>query len=157
MQGIATNAFPSVRTRFHRPYKYQATIAKPLAKFVSDFTKAYFKAKTTTLADLRALGAAVGIDTLKGLADRLSVADATGLLKRLDPVNAVKAKEEPNWMRGRLAAQLAGDVAPDPVVKAIKVKAPPKPGAPAKAKGSVMDETDAFSAKRKPGVGEAST
>lgn len=126
--------------------KYQTTTAKPLAKFVSDFTKAYFKAKSTTLSDLRALGAAVGVDTLKGLADRLTVADATGLLKRLDAANAVKAKEDPTWMRGRLAALLGGEAEPDP--KPVKVKAPPKPKAPAKAKRSVMDETDAFSAKR---------
>ena len=60
----------------------------------------------------------------------------------------MKAKEDPTWMRGRLAALLAGDAEPDPVVKPVKVKAPPKPKAPAKAKRSVMDETDAFSAKR---------
>lgn len=127
---------------------FAASAGKPLAKFVSDFTKAYFKAKTTSLADLRALGSAVGDETLKGLADRLTVADATSLLKRLDPANAIKAKEDPTWIRGRLAALLASDAEPDPVVKAVKVKAPPKPKAPAKAKRSVMDDTDAFSAKR---------
>ena len=131
-----------------QPDKYQAATAKPLGKFVPEFTKAYFKAKTTSLADLRALGAAVGIDTLKGLADRLTVADATGLLKRIDAANALKAKEEPTWMRGRLAALLGGEAEPDPVVKPVKAKAPPKPKVPAKAKRSVMDETDAFSAKR---------
>lgn len=123
--------------------RFAAAVGKPLAKFVSDFTKAYFKAKTTTLADLRALGAAVGGDTLQGLADRLTVTDAAGLLKRLDPANAARAKEDPNWMRSRLAALLAGGEEPDPIVKAAK-KAPLKP----KAKRSVMDETDAFSAKR---------
>lgn len=128
--------------------KYQAAAAKPLGKFISDFTKAYFKAKTTSLADLRALGSAVGVDTLKGLADRLTVADATGLLKRLDAANAVKAKEDPTWMRGRLAALLGGEAEPDPIVKVVKAKAAPKRKAPAKAKRSVMDETDAFSAKR---------
>lgn len=131
-----------------RPEKYQATTAKPLGKFVSDFTKAYFKAKTTSLVDLQALGTAVGVDTLKSLADRLTVADATGLLKRLDAANAERAKEDPIWMRGRLAALLSGDVTPDPVVKPVKAKASPKSKAPAKAKRSVMDETDAFSAKR---------
>jgi hypothetical protein len=128
--------------------KYQATAAKPLGKFVSDFAKAYFKAKTTSLADLRALGAAVGVDTLKGLADRLTVAEATGLLKRLDAANALKAKEDPTWMRGRLALLLASEAEPDAVVKPVKVKTPPKPTAPAKTKRSLMDETDAFSAKR---------
>jgi hypothetical protein len=133
--------------------KYEATVAIPLRKFVSDFTKVYVKAKTTSLADLRALGSAIGVDTLKSLADLLTVAEATSLLKRLDVANAVKAKEEPTWMRGRLAALLAGDVEPDPVVqvvkeKVVKEKAPPKPKGPAKAKRSVMDETDAFSAKR---------
>lgn len=130
-----------------RSEHFAATAGKPLAKFVSDFTKAYFKAKTTSLADIRALGAAVGSGTLKGLADRLTAADAAGLLKRLDPANAAKAKEDPTWMRGRLAALLSGDAEPDPVVKATKPKKAP---AKAKPKRSVMDETDAFSAKRLP-------
>lgn len=125
--------------------RYSAAASKPLGKFVSDFAKAYFKAKGTTLVHLRALGEAIGGETLKGLADRLTVPDATALVKRIDPANAVKAKEDPNWMRARVAALLVGEAEPDPVVKVAKPKAAPKP----KAKRSIMDETDAFSARRK--------
>jgi len=106
--------------------KFSASASKPLAKFVSDFAKAYFKAKSTSLADLRDLGTAVGAEALKGLADRLTVPDATALLKRIDPANGVRAKEDPNWMRTRIAALLAGAAEPDPVVKIAKAKAVPK-------------------------------
>ena len=106
--------------------KFSASASKPLAKFVSDFAKAYFKAKSTSLADLHDLGTAVGAEALKGLADRLTVPDATALLKRIDPAHGVRAKEDPNWMRTRIAALLAGAAEPDPVVKIAKAKAVPK-------------------------------
>lgn len=106
--------------------KFSASASKPLAKFVSDFAKAYFKAKSTSLADLRDLGRAVGAETLKGLAGRLTVPDATALVKRIDPANGVRAKADPNWMRTRIAALLAGAAEPDPVVKIANAKAVPK-------------------------------
>jgi hypothetical protein len=124
--------------------KLEAIASKPMASFATAFVKAYLKAKTSSLDDIKAFGNTVGLTTLLQSADKLSPAEALSLVKRIDPANSAKAVAEPTWMRGHLVKLLSGDVVPAPIVKAEKA---PKKAAPRKRR-SVMDETDAFAVKR---------
>lgn len=128
--------------------RMEAAVEKPLDAFVTTVSKAYLKSKTTHLADILAFCEAVGKPSFLTVLDKLSAAEAVGLLSRLDPHNAEKAKGDPVWTRMRLASLLTGEEIPD--TRKPKARAPRQAKAkPPRVPRSVLGETDAFSAKRR--------
>jgi hypothetical protein len=125
---------------------------RPLGGFVLAVVRAYLRSKETRLGDIVLFCDAVGKANFISLLDELTAREALGVLCRVDPRNAERARADPAWGRSRLAAMLTREVVSTP------------PGAPkcgpslrsrtkSCATRSVIGETDAFSARRREKTG----
>jgi hypothetical protein len=128
--------------------RMEAAAEKPLGAFVTTVSKTYLKSKTTRLADIVTFCEAVGKPSFLAVLDKLSAGEAIGLLCRLDPNNADKAKADPGWTRMRLAGLLTGEEMPETRRPRARTPRPAKVTLK-RAPRSVLGETDAFSAKRR--------
>jgi hypothetical protein len=126
---------------------------KPLAVFVTTVSKAYLTSRDTRLSEIVALCEAIGKPNFLAVADKLTVKEAVAVLRRVDPRSADQAKADPVWARMRLAAVLTGEETPEIVQSATRARRQSK--AKPRVQRSILDETDAFSAKRREGAGAA--
>jgi hypothetical protein len=120
---------------------------KPLAAFVTAVSKAYLTSRDTRLSEILAFCEAIGKPNFLAVADKLTAKEALAVLRRVDPNSSDRAKADPGWARMRLAAVLTGEETPEPPTTNTRARRQSK--AKPHVQRSVLDETDAFSAKRR--------